>query len=43
VLIIDDYGAMPGCRRGVDEYAAEHQLRWFLTRIDAHVRLVVKP
>jgi hypothetical protein len=43
VLIIDDYGAMPGCRRAVDEYAAEHQLRWFLTRLDAHVRLLVKP
>jgi len=43
VLIIDDYGAMPGCRRAVDEYAAEYQLRWFLTRLDAHVRLLVKP
>jgi O-methyltransferase len=41
VLIIDDYGA--NCRRAVDEYAAEHQLRWFLTRLDAHVRLLVKP
>ena len=36
VLIIGDYGAMPG-RRAVDEYSAEHQLRWFLTR------LLVKP
>jgi O-methyltransferase len=43
ILIIDDYGAFDGCRRAVDEYAAEHGMRWFLNRIDAHVRLVVKP
>jgi O-methyltransferase len=43
VLIIDDYGGLPGCRRAVDEYAAEHRLRWFLHRVDANVvRMVVK-
>jgi O-methyltransferase len=42
ILIIDDYGALPGCRRAVHEYAAEYKPRWFLNRVDAHVRLVVK-
>lgn len=43
ILIIDDYGAFPGSRKATDEYAAEHRLNWFLHRVDAHVRLVVKP
>jgi hypothetical protein len=43
ILIIDDYGAFPGSRMATDEYAAEHGLDWFLHRVDAHVRLVVKP
>jgi O-methyltransferase len=43
ILIIDDYGAFPGSRQATDEYAAEHGLDWFLHRVDAHVRLVVKP
>ena len=43
ILIIDDYGAFPGSRMATDEYCAEHGLDWFLHRVDAHVRLVVKP
>ena len=43
ILIIDDYGAFPGSRMATDEYCAEHGLNWFLHRVDAHVRLVVKP
>lgn len=43
VLIIDDYGAMPGCRIATDEYAAVHGTGWFLHRVDAHVRLTIKP
>jgi hypothetical protein len=43
ILIIDDYGAFPGSRMATDEYAAEHRLDWFMHRVDAHVRLVVKP
>ena len=43
ILIIDDYGAFPGSRLATDEYAAEHGLNWFLHRVDAHVRLVMKP
>jgi hypothetical protein len=42
VLIIDDYGAMPGCRIATDEYATEHATGWFLHRVDAHVRLTTK-
>ena len=42
ILIIDDYGAMPGSRRATDEFAAEQQTGWFLNRVDAHVRLLVK-
>jgi O-methyltransferase len=43
ILIIDDYGAFPGSRMATDEYAAEHGINWFLHRVDAHVRLVMKP
>lgn len=43
VLIIDDYGAMPGARLATDEYCTENRLGWFLNRVDPHVRLVVKP
>jgi hypothetical protein len=43
VLIIDDYGAMPGSRIATDEYATEHATGWFLHRVDAHVRLTIKP
>jgi O-methyltransferase len=43
ILIIDDYGSIPGARRAVDEYAAEHRIGWFMHRVDAQVRLVVKP
>jgi hypothetical protein len=43
VLIIDDYGAMPGSRIATDEYATGHGTGWFLHRVDAHVRLTIKP
>ena len=42
-LIIDDYGAMDGCRIATDEYAEHHATRWFLHRVDAHVRMAIKP
>jgi O-methyltransferase len=42
ILIIDDYGAMPGSRIATDEYGTESDARWFLHRVDAHVRLAVK-
>lgn len=43
VLIIDDYGAMPGSRLATDEYGTDHGIGWFLHRVDAHVRLTIKP
>ena len=43
LLIIDDYGAIPGARIAADEYASENELGWFLHRVDPHVRLMVKP
>jgi hypothetical protein len=43
ILIIDDYGAIPGARTAADEYASANQLGWFLHRVDPHVRLTVKP
>jgi hypothetical protein len=42
ILIIDDYGAIPGARLAADEYASENRLHWFLHRVDPHVRLAVK-
>ena len=42
ILIIDDYGAFPGCKRAVDEYQEEKQTRLFLNRVDKNVRLAIK-
>jgi O-methyltransferase len=43
ILIIDDYGSIPGARLAADEYATENRVNWFMNRVDAHVRLIVKP
>jgi hypothetical protein len=43
VLIIDDYGAFQGARKATDEYIRQNNLRLFLSRIDEHVRLAIKP
>jgi hypothetical protein len=42
VLIIDDYGVMPGVRRAVDEYIAAHPAAPLLNRVDFAVRVGVK-
>jgi O-methyltransferase len=42
ILIIDDYGALHGARVATDEYFAEHQIKFFLARVDEHVRIGVK-
>jgi hypothetical protein len=34
---------MPGSRKATDEYIAQNDLHLFLSRVDAHVRLAVKP
>ena len=39
VLIIDDYGHWDGCRRAVDEYFEENQVRMLLNRIDYTARI----
>ena len=39
VLIIDDYGHWDGCRRAVDEYFEQHQVRMLLNRIDYTARI----
>lgn len=39
VLIIDDYGHWDGCRRAVDEYFEQHQIRMLLNRIDYTARI----
>lgn len=42
VLIIDDYGHWQGCRRAVDEYFAENNIKMFLHRVDYTGRLGIK-
>jgi O-methyltransferase len=42
ILILDDYGGFEGVRAATDRYIAEHQLKLFLSRINAGVRLAVK-
>jgi hypothetical protein len=43
VLIIDDYGAFQGAQQAVDEYLAERGIHQYLNRVDANVRLMIKP
>lgn len=42
VVIFDDYGALDGAKKAVDDFAAQRNIGWFLNRIDPHVRLVIK-
>lgn len=41
ILIVDDYGHWEGCRRAVDEYLEQNNVRLFLHRIDYTGRLAV--
>jgi O-methyltransferase len=43
ILIIDDYGHWEGCRRAVDEYLREQDVKLLLNRIDYTGRIAVKP
>lgn len=43
ILIIDDYGAFQGARLATDQFIEENCLPLFLSRIDASVRLAIKP
>ncbi len=40
ILIVDDYGALEGARKAVDEYFADLQI--FMHRIDHTARIAVK-
>jgi hypothetical protein len=42
-VIIDDYGAFPGCRRAVDEFLAPRGLTSRLVYVDETVRFFYKP
>jgi hypothetical protein len=42
VLIIDDYGEMPGQKQAVDEYCEQNGVKLLLNRIDASGRIAVK-
>jgi hypothetical protein len=42
ILILDDYGAWAGARKGADEYFASHGIKPFLSRIDSTGRIYVK-
>jgi len=42
VIIIDDYGHWQGCRKAVDEYVEQHNIRLLLNRVDYTCRIGVK-
>ena len=42
VLIIDDYGEMPGQKQAVDEFCEQNRVRLLLNRIDSSGRIAVK-
>ncbi len=42
ILILDDYGALVGAKKAVDEYFKEHNEPMCLFRIDEHVRAGIK-
>jgi O-methyltransferase len=33
-LIVDDYGAVPGCRKAVEDYRWEHDIKEEIVKID---------
>lgn len=42
IIIIDDYGHWSGCRKAVDEYLKENNIKLFLSRVDYTCRIGVK-
>jgi hypothetical protein len=42
-VIIDDYGAYEGCRKAVDEFIQENNLKVYLNRVDNVCRYWIKP
>jgi O-methyltransferase len=43
VLIVDDYGDFPGCRKAVDEYLEANDVPLLLNRLDSSGRLAIVP
>jgi hypothetical protein len=43
VVIVDDYGAFPGCKRAVDEFLSEQGVAPHLVYVDSSVRFFRKP
>jgi O-methyltransferase len=43
IVIIDDYGVFPGCRRAVDEFIAARRLPVRLIYVDVAVHFFFKP
>lgn len=42
IIVIDDYGHWKGCKKAVDEYIKENNLKVFLSRVDYTCRVFVK-
>ncbi|WOD43984.1 TylF/MycF/NovP-related O-methyltransferase [Hwangdonia lutea] len=42
IIIIDDYGHWSGCKKAVDEYLKENNIKLFLSRVDYTCRIGVK-
>jgi len=42
LLVLDDYGHWPGCKKAVDEFFAAHRISMFLSRVDYTGRIGVK-
>lgn len=42
IIIIDDYGHWTGCRKAIDEYISNNNIKLFLTRVDYTCRIGVK-
>lgn len=43
ILIVDDYGDFPGCKKAVDEYLAEIDAPLLLNRMDSSGRMAIVP
>ena len=42
IIIIDDYGHWTGCKKAVDEYISENNIKLFLSRVDYTCRIGIK-
>lgn len=43
IIIIDDYGAYEGCRKAVDEFIADNNIKAYLSYVDMDCRYWIKP